>query len=278
MIDKFLSSKSLSSSTKIKYRKAITNFLFSFSDPSLISSSQLENYLNSFNWSSSNQWVVFNAIKQFLSFCYGPSHPALILKIKRFPSPPQRVLTLDQVKLIFSKFDTSKPSGRRDLSMFVLFLDSGLRVSEVSNLLLNSLHIDQLYCDVFIKGGKWERAIFSEYTGSCLISWLADRSIYSTFSCKTIFCSLGGNTPGYRLTREGIQRIVLNWGKKIDIKLSPHDLRRTFATLATISGAPSRLLQAAGRWSDISMVEHYTKSIQVDNFRPYFPSNLIIRD
>ena len=175
-------------------------------------------------------------------------------------------------------FNTSIPKGKRDLAICSLFLDSGLRVSEVCSLELSRVHLHDFYCDVFIKGGHWERALFSEYTSSCIDNWLSIRSSFASPSCRSLFCSLGGNSSGSQLTREGLQRVVFYWGKEIGVKLSPHDLRRTFATLATIAGAPSRLLQAAGRWSDISMVERYTRSIQVEGFRPYFPVNFVMRD
>lgn len=278
MIDKFLLSKSLSRSTEYKYRFALELLKSEFQDLISFSPSDFSNWIHSHGWGSSCAWVYYSAVRQFLSWSFGASHPALIFKFKRIESPPQRVLSIEQVKNLFSIFDTSTPKGCRDLSMCSLFLDTGLRVSEVSNLELTHTHIDELYCDVFCKGSKWGRALFSEYSASCLSSWLRFRDQSAASTCKHLFCSLGGNTPGQKMTREGIQRIVFYWGKKINLDLSPHDLRRTFATLATIAGAPSRLLQIAGRWSDIKMVERYTKSIQSDAFRSYFPVDLIMRD
>ena len=69
----------------------------------------------------------------------------------------------------------------------------------------------------------------------------------------------------------GLQKIVEGWGLRLGVRLSPHDLRRSFATLATIFGAPSRVVQAAGRWSDIQMVERYTRGLQLGAISPYFP-------
>lgn len=280
MITRFLLSKALSPSSLKKYRYALELFCSDFSDQSSVTAEQFSDWLLSKKWGSSCSWVYYSAIKQFLSWAYGVNHPALSFKFRRLESPPQRTLTVDQVKKLFSIFDTSTPKGRRDLSMCSLFLDTGLRVSEISNLEIIHTHLedDQLFCDVFCKGGKWGRALFSPYTSSCIISWLRDRSDFVSQSFKYLFCSIGGLTPGNKLTREGIQRIVFYWGKSCGFLLSPHDLRRTFATLATIAGAPSRLLQVAGRWSDISMVERYTRSIQSDAFRAYFPVDFIMRD
>ena len=48
-------------------------------------------------------------------------------------------------------------------------------------------------------------------------------------------------------------------------------LRRTFATIAIKAGAPTRVVQAAGRWGDVSMVERYTADITADDFDRYSP-------
>jgi integrase len=48
-------------------------------------------------------------------------------------------------------------------------------------------------------------------------------------------------------------------------------LRRTFATIAIRNGAPTRVVQAAGRWADVAMVEHYTAAIEAEDFERYSP-------
>lgn len=277
-VDSFLLSGSWSDSTKDKYRRVLLSFTSSFSDIQSFSLQDFSSWLSSHGWGSSQKWVAYIAVRNYIRYYFGSSHPALEFKYKRKPSPPQRSLNLKQVKSLLFSFDTSTPKGRRDLALCSLFLDSGLRVSEVCHIELTHFHPDDLYCDVYIKGGSWDRAIFSEYTRSCILRWLADRSIISIPSCVSLFVSIGGIKPGSSLTRSGLQRIVFYWGKNIDVHLSPHDLRRTFATLATIAGAPSRLLQKAGHWSDIKMVEHYTKSVEVSAFRNYFPINFIMSD
>jgi integrase len=57
---------------------------------------------------------------------------------------------------------------------------------------------------------------------------------------------------------------------------SPHDLRRSFATLSSRLGAPSRIVQVAGRWSDLKMVEGYTQSLEASDFMPYDPVSRIL--
>jgi integrase len=68
------------------------------------------------------------------------------------------------------------------------------------------------------------------------------------------------------------------WSRKIGFRISPHDLRSSFATLSTIYGAPSRTVQLAGRWSSIEMVEHYTGNLRLEAIRAYLPmANLRVK-
>jgi len=69
-----------------------------------------------------------------------------------------------------------------------------------------------------------------------------------------------------------LNQIVRQWGIAIGIKLSPHDLRRSFATLATeLMGAPERILMEGGRWSNSEMIQRYTRTLKLEAMRKYLP-------
>jgi integrase len=176
-------------------------------------------------------------------------------------------LTGDQVGRLLASFDTSLVIGVRDLAICALMLDSGLRCSEVCRLQLRHLVVGELRLMVMVKGGRWADGVYSANTAQFLLDWLSVKP----GNVETVFCSLGGLTPGASLSRSGLQLIVRRWGRRIGISLSPHDLRRTFAVLATRAGAPGRVLQVAGRWSSMAMVERYTRSITSQDFVGYFP-------
>lgn len=146
-------------------------------------------------------------------------------------------------------------------------LDAGLRCSEICNLTLNGLDLEGRVLRVKVKGGQLQFGVFSYYTQMYLDAWLNVRVALE----DTVFVSIGGTKSKHRLTRCGLQVEVRRWGKRIGVVLSPHDLRRTFAVLATHAGAPGRVLQIAGRWSSLEMVERYTGSITAAAFENYFP-------
>ncbi len=276
-LDDFLLSGGWSLETLDRFRRSISQFLATYPDPSNCSAEQFSTWLTSRDWSSSTIWVAYTAIRLYLRWLYGNSHPALLFKYVRQDCGPQRALNLDQVKKLLYSFDSGSNKGIRDLAICSLFLDSGLRCSEMCNLELRYLHLDQFSLDVLVKGGHWRSAIFSQNTALNIDRWLSIRKSIALPETKTVFTSLGGNTSGSKFTRSGLQRTIKYWGDAISIPLSPHDLRRTFATLATRAGAPSSVLQVAGRWSNIQMVQRYTRSITLEDFKSYFPLDYIMK-
>lgn len=228
------------------------------------------------NWSNSTRWLGYNALRAFIKWKYGKDHPALDFSMKREEPGPQRTLSLQDAQLLdryLSQKDDTK--GVRDLAIFSLLLDTGLRSSELCRVDRDLLDIHNRTLTVKIKGGDWGAAIFSEVTSKRLIDWLHLR-VDMVNGSKALFLSTGGIKPGTRITPAGLRNIVRKWGERAEIgALSPHDFRRTFATIATINHAPPRMLQIAGRWSRLKEVERYTKGLRLLEFDQYLPMRLI---
>jgi site-specific recombinase XerD len=271
-LDRFFAAHTWSDNTIDHYRRALLLFLQEVENPAELDAAVFLNWLESHKWGSSAQWIASHAVKAWVRWNYGENHPALALKLHREEAPPQRTLKLGQVRRLLESFDARRPKGRRDLAICTLFLDTGLRAAEVCSLKLRYLDLEERTLQVVIKGGRWASAVYSPYTASCIASWLADRASIAQPGTRAVFVGIGGNTPGQRMTRHGLKLVVKQWGKNAKIgKLSPHDFRRTFATLATRAGAPQRVAMAAGRWKDERVFMRYTQAIEPADIDPYSP-------
>jgi integrase len=270
-IEKFLTENPLSKNTRDRYSRALALLLAEVGDLAHVGPAELLCWLDSHDcWGDSARWVALSASKRFLRWRYGESHPALKLRIRRAEAPPQRSLKLSQVEALLSSLDTSTPAGRRDLAMAGVFLDCGLRCSEVCRLQLRYVSLEERHLQVIVKGGYWSFRFYSEYTAAWLTSWLADRST----AAPNVFVSLGGTTPGKALTRAGLQRIVRNWGQRAGIGvLSPHDLRRTMASVATVLGAPEDVVMKAGGWRSHDTLRRYLVGVGPAEMQRYFPTS-----
>ena len=257
-IDSFFAENPLSPNTRILYTRAIEKFTAVY-NPRTCTPGDILKFLDSTGWGSSLRYTSSVAIKRYIRWQFGENHPALKMREKRIPAMPGRSLDAPRAVELINSFDTSKSKGIRDLAICCLALDNGLRVAELASLKYQDINLEARTLVVRIKGGKPKDATFSAYTASCIARWVG----YRTADDPRLF----------QVTRDGLRVIVRRWGEKLGYKLSPHDLRRTFATLGSRAGAPSRLLQVAGRWSSIDMVERYTQAITADDFDAYFPVN-----
>lgn len=267
-LDNFLASFPFARTTQESYRR----ILIQLPQVSQWSAADLIRFVSRPEWGSSQRYTALCACRKFIAWLHGASHPALLARLKRVQSKPQRVLTPDLALRLLASFDTSSPIGARDLAIAALALDTGLRVSELCRISLDDVNLIERHLKVIVKGGQWKMAIFSEQTALYISAWCHHRRPHNT---SALFLSYHHRKAGQALTREGLQGVVKKWGSVIGIKLSPHDFRRSFATLSTVFGAPSRVVQVAGRWSSLDMVQHYTESIQAKEITPYLPvSNL----
>lgn len=267
----FINSGGWAESTQRQYEYILTRLLEDC-DPERLTANGLRDWLARSGWGDSLRWVAFCVVRNYLRWQYGGEHPALILKIKRKASGPQRSLRMAQVQNLLDSFDAFTPKGRRDLAICTLLLDTGLRAAELCSLQLSHIDLEERNLVVKIKGGAWSVAVYSTYTAACLTQWLNERDRWARKIEKSVFVGIGGAKPGTRITTHGLRAVMRGWAREAGIKaLSPHDLRRTFATLAIRAGAPSRIVQVAGRWKHIEMVERYTSSITAGDLDKWYP-------
>jgi integrase/recombinase XerD len=261
-VERFLASQPYSATTRETYHRVL--ILLVQLDLDQLGPVELLQFVNRPGWGNSQQYVALCACRKFLAWRFGLDHQALCARIKRVRSKRQRVLTAARALDLLTIFDRTTVKGLRDLAICALALDTGLRLAELCRLKVSDVDLQQRSLQVIVKGGQWGMGVFSAQTALYIAEWLAVRK----GGALTVFASTRTWRP---LTREGLKVTVRRWGEVAGFKLSPHDLRRTFATLSTIFGAPSRVVQVAGRWSDLAMVEHYTAEITAQEIQPYLP-------
>lgn len=215
---------------------------------------------------------IVGAMRSFFGWIHGLESPARRVPYPKVKRRIQRTLDAETMLKVLATCETSKATGLRDLALLTLMLDTGLRAFEVCALQVVDVNLEKRRLRVIVKGGNEEEAVYSKTTAANLAHWLSFRPYVAAQSTTAVFVSIGGLTPGAPLTSSGLRVNFRSIGKRAGLaQFSPHDLRRTFATLAIRNGAPTRVVQAAGRWSDVAMVERYTAAIQAEDFERYSP-------
>jgi integrase/recombinase XerD len=218
-----------------------------------------------------------NAFRSFYSHTFGRKSPARLIPSPSVKRKRQRTLNRTQAFEVMLSADTSRPRGKRNLALVCLALSSGLREAELCRLRLSEIDLKRGCLTTKVKGGDDGDGVFGPDTASAIESWLRIRPGFAAPGVDAVFVSVGGNTPGMPLTPSGLRVIFRQIGREAGLeKLSPHDLRRSFATLSHRFGAPSRIVQVAGRWHDLAQVEGYTQALEAEDFAPYDPVSRIM--
>jgi integrase len=270
-IDEFLAAFPYADTTIRTYRGILVKLL-ALEDLSALTASGLLAFVRRPGWGNSRHCLALAVAQKYIRWKFGDSHPALAARIKRITGRPQRALDDETALKLLASFDRYTPKGARDLAICSLALDTGLRCSELCRLLLVDVNLSVCNLDVIVKGGHWEAAVFSTESAAYIAHWLESRR--PAPGVATLFINI---QTGARLTSAGLNKIVGRWGARLGIRLSPHDLRRTFTVLATEEGAPERVLMAGGRWTDSRMISRYTRTLKLESMRKYLPMGRLMR-
>jgi len=271
-IENFLASFPFAETTKKKYRRVLDD-LIRLDALDALSPAALLAFIQKPNWGNSQQSIALYACHKYLRFTFGSLHPALSARLKRIIPKPRRSLTKEKALQLLASFNPYTPIGARGLALVAFGLDTGFRSSELCSITLDNINFETNTVIALCKGGQFKYATFSPETSVLLQAWLAVRRART--GVNNLFVSI---VAGKTLTRDGLGCIFKHWSKTLGFKISPHDLRSSFATLATFYGAPSRTVQIGGRWSSIEMVEHYTGNLQLEAIRQYLPMHHIMKD
>ena len=220
-------------------------------------------------WGDSCMKLAACALRVFFEWAVGRKSPAARLPVKRVRPRRQRSLTREQLGAVLAACDTSTRRGKRDAALVGLMVDSGLRASEVCRLRLGDVDLAALRFVVVIKGGGEEAGSFTPETRALLDAWLSVRG--ECPKADTFFLNVGGGKSA-ALTPSGLRVIFRGLGRAAGLPaFSPHDLRRTFATLTIKAGGSSRLVQIGGRWHELAMVERYTPGLELEDLARFLP-------
>jgi len=275
-IDEFLNDSNYSEHTVRSYRWLLEQLAESIGDqdPATVTREQFRSFLETRDWGGNTCYTCTCAVRSYYRWSYGKTHALSTVRTRRPRPSPQRTLNEDEAMRLMESLDTSTICGIRNLAMISLMLDCGLRCMEVCRLEVAHLYIEARSLETITKGGSWGRGVYSEYTASCLAAWMATRSELTIHQPRYVFVS---PRTGRRLSESWMRKLFARLAKRSGLKaLSPHDLRRTFATLALRAGAPTRVVQVAGRWSTLDMVERYSMALRPEDIEPFSPINKLM--
>ncbi len=284
-VQEFLTSieveKGYSENTRVAYRNDLTQFLEFLSTQAQppvstwdeVSKDHLTAYIlhlkNVREYASTTVARKVAAIKSFFHFLVAEGlitdDPTATLDSPRVKKYLPRAITQEQVeRLLDSASQKQTPRGLRDRAILELLYATGMRVSELVALNVGDVDLASASVRCFGKGGKervipiYERAVeaVDDYVSKGRIHLLRDAEERALFL----------NQRGQRLTRQGLWLIVKGYVKEagLNVPVTPHTLRHSFATHMLRGGADLRNVQELLGHANIATTQVYT---QVSNER-----------
>ena len=209
-----------------------------------------------------SQCRILSGIRSFFRFVqldgYRDDDPTELLESPQIGDHLPEVLTTEEVDRLEASIDLSKWEGHRNRAIIEVLFSCGLRVSELVNLKLSDLYIDEEYVRVMGKGSKERLVPISRKAIDELKNWFYDRNLMKIKPGEEDFVFL--NRRGAHLTRTMILIMIKSQAKAAGIQktISPHTLRHSFATALLEGGADLRFIQALLGHEDIGTTEIYT--------------------
>lgn len=167
------------------------------------------------------------------------------------------VLSTDEIDQIQKSIDLSKSEGQRNKTIIEVLFSCGLRVSELVNLKLSNLYLEEGFVRVMGKGSKERLVPISSKAIRELQYWFVDRNLMKIQQGEEDYVFL--NRRGKHLTRTMILIMLKRQAVAAGITktISPHTLRHSFATELLKGGADLRAIQAMLGHESIGTTELY---------------------
>jgi len=206
---------------------------------------------------------IHSSLRSFCRFLlidqYIEKDPTALLDSPKIGKHLPTVLSVKEIDKLEAAIYLSLPRGQRDLACIEMMYSCGLRVSELCNLKISDLFLQDGFIRVLGKGSKQRLVPISSRAIKMLELWFIDRKCLEPKPGEEDFVFISHQRRQH-LSRITVFHNLKEYAKIAGIKktISPHTLRHSFATHLLEGGANLRAIQAMLGHEKISTTEIYT--------------------
>lgn len=234
-------------------------------------------YLNNKKLSSKTINHTIGTVKNFhnyISLKYNLKNVSLNIKRLKMNKDLPKTLTIDEINILLD-IDCRNCFDYRNKAMLELMYSAGLRVSELLELNVNDIDLNDNVVKVFGKGSKERIVPIGDYATIALRKYINEYRI-CLIKKGIITDKLFLNNHGREMSRSGFFKLIKKMAieKGIKKEISPHTIRHSFATHLLEGGADIRSIQELLGHENMSTTQIYThvrNDIMRDNYDKYHP-------
>ena len=209
-----------------------------------------------------SQARILSGIRSFYHYLilddYLQADPSELLESPQIGLHLPEILTLEEIDLLIESIDLSTNEGQRNRTILETLYSCGLRVSELCNLKLSDLYLEEGFIKVEGKGSKQRLIPISPRAIRELQLYFLDRnqiSIKKDYEDYVFISKRGKN-----ISRITVFHVIKTLAEVVGLKktISPHTFRHSFATHLLEGGANLRAIQCMLGHESIGTTEIYT--------------------
>jgi integrase/recombinase XerD len=220
-------------------------------------------WLQGFGVSERTQSRIISGIRAFFKYLLMEDRistdPTELIEFPKIGRKLPDVLSVSEIDLILSAIDLSQPEGHRNKAMIEAMYSCGLRVSELVQLKISNLFLDEGFVRVLGKGNKERLVPIGSISINEITFYLQHHRTHVPVK-KGFEDIVFLNRRGKGLSRVMVFTIIKNLVEKVGLKkqISPHTFRHSFATHLIEGGADLRAVQEMLGHESILTTEIYT--------------------
>lgn len=237
--------------------------------------------LSSLEIEASSQSRIISGIRSFFRYLVIENEitddPTQLLDMPKIGRKLPEVLSRKEIEKMIAFIDLSDPLGERDKAIIEVLYGCGLRVSELTEMKLTNLYLDDGYIIIIGKGNKQRLIPIGPKVSEQILRY--KNHVRNHLDVKPGHDNyLFLNHYGRKLTRARIFQIIKNISNQAGITktISPHTFRHSFATILVENGADLRAVQDMLGHASITTTEIYThidREFLRENILKYHPLN-----
>lgn len=216
------------------------------------------------NYATSSCNRKISSIRNFYKYLvennYVMINPVVDIILNKNTSKVPQYLSKEEIFLLLDSINPQTDLEFRDKAMLELLYATGARVSELINIKITDINLEERFINLYGKGNKQRLIPINKNSCEHVFNYLSVTNRLEYFSnSEYLFL----NVRNKKLTRQGFYKILKKYGDNIEINnLSPHVFRHSLATHLLDGGANLRIVQEILGHSDISSTQIYTHIAQ----------------
>ena len=224
---------------------------------------QIRNYLNYLYEKNYNTKSICNhlsSLRSFFKYLHNENiiknNPMILIENPKLEKKLPKYLYYEDIEKILNVPDLNTNIGIRDALILEMLYVTGIRVSELVNIKISDIDYSNNKIKITGKGNKQRIVMYGKRCHELLNKYLSIRNVFLKDNNDYLFLGIKGKKINDRVIRNIINDISVKAG--VNLKISPHTFRHTFATHMLNEGADLRSVQELLGHENLSTTTIYT--------------------